>query len=46
MNAAVEGGGPEGFFVEQENYPDGKMQMDGTELPLRGLQKVLKEIGK
>ena len=46
ITACTEVGGTEWFLVEQEDYPEGKSPMECTELSLKGLKKILKEMGK
>lgn len=46
LKACYDVGGTEWFFVEQEEYPDGKTPMQAAEISLAGLKKVLKGMNK
>jgi len=46
LTACYEVGGTEWFTLEQEEYPDGKSELEATKISFDGLKAVLKELGK
>ncbi len=46
LKACHDVGGTEWFFVEQEEYPDGKTPMESAAISLAGLKKILKGMNK
>jgi sugar phosphate isomerase/epimerase len=46
VTACYEVGGTEWFTLEQEEYPDGKSELEATKISCDGLKAVLKELGK
>ena len=46
VTACYEVGGTEWFTLEQEEYPDGKSELEATKISFDGLKAVLKELGK
>jgi sugar phosphate isomerase/epimerase len=46
VTACFEVGGTEWLTLEQEEYPDGKSELEATKISCDGLKAVLKELGK